>query len=176
MQNNMEKQSDSLNPILASVPLPPDELLREEIAHWLSNFYYRLNNWECSIMPKTYYDSEKPLLLKREAEALLAKCRQSEAAEIKELIREIHGLKHDLIASYSEIDRFSNRIEELKVELAEALLNVEELKLLNQNNDKAIRADQNKKIGEWLSEWRLKEHNISSVLLDLIAKLQKGEF
>jgi hypothetical protein len=64
----------------ASVPLPPDELLREEIAHWLSNFYYRLNNWECSIMPKTYYDSEKPLLLKREAEALLAKCRQSEAA------------------------------------------------------------------------------------------------
>jgi hypothetical protein len=64
------------------VPSTPasEGMLTEEIAHWLSNFYYRLNNWECSIMPKTYYDSEKPLLLKREAEALLAKCHQSEAA------------------------------------------------------------------------------------------------
>jgi excinuclease UvrABC ATPase subunit len=66
------------------VPIPStpasEGMLTEEIAHWLSNFYYRLNNWECSIMPKTYYDSEKPLLLKREAEALLAKCHQSEAA------------------------------------------------------------------------------------------------
>jgi hypothetical protein len=37
------------------------------------------------------------------------------------------------------------------------------------------KAEAYKEIGEWLSEWRLKEHNISSVLLDLIAKLQKGE-
>jgi hypothetical protein len=42
------------------------------------------------------------------------------------------------------------------------------------NTVKAAKAEAYKEIGEWLSEWRLKEHNISSVLLDLIAKLQKG--
>ena len=85
----------------------------------------------------------------------LFKCHQSEAARIKDLEEFIADLKVD----------------------------IEELKILNQNNDKVIRADQNKKIGDILQSM-LSDFFITiprgdtidpQLLSDFIAKLKSPE-
>ena len=94
-------------------------------------------------MPKTYYDSEKPLLLKREAEALLAKCQQSESAEIASLQADIEELN---ILSRCNSEVYDTRIKELKG-LTDSL----------QEKIETIRADERRKVRQDLKDYICEE-------------------
>jgi hypothetical protein len=99
--------------------------------------------------------------------AQLLKCHQSESAEIEEQLTEI------VCSQYTRAEKAEAKIKELKG-LTDSL----------QDKIETIRADQNKKIGEWLKK---QEHNDFidgtgretyhvEVFESDIAKLQKGEF
>jgi hypothetical protein len=143
----------------SSVPLPPDELLTfnsPEIAKLFSVYQLRK---ECGT----------EWLLNESLKAQLLKCHQSESAEIASLQGDIEELN---ILSRCNSEVYEARIKELKG-LTDSL----------QDKIEAIRADQNKKIGEWLKK---QEHNDFidgtgretyhvEVFESDIAKLQKGE-
>ena len=76
---------------------------------------------------------------------ILAKCHQSEAAEIKELKSQLESCVNTLKERDNQLEKAEARIKELKID-------IEELTILNQGNESAIRADQNKKIATWIQK------------------------
>jgi hypothetical protein len=147
----------------SSVPLPPDELLTfnsPEIAKLFSVYQLRK---ECGT----------EWLLNESLKAQLLKCHQSEAAEIASLQADIEELN---ILSGGNSEVYEARIKELEE------LNYKQSQMkcnrcpYNNPQEAAIRADQNKKIGEWLEKWyHTSGNNCWEILSKVIAKLQKGE-
>jgi hypothetical protein len=155
-------------PTCIPVPSTPDELLtglREEIAKELRKSFCEMHcrndksNKNCQFR----FDCED---IYKPADAILLKCHQSESAEIEEQLTEI------VCSQYTRAEKAEAKIKELKG-LTDSL----------QDKIEAIRADQNKKIGEWLKK---QEHNDFidgtgretyhvEVFESDIAKLQKGE-
>jgi hypothetical protein len=175
-------------PFSPSEPVKPDEglLLTEvEMLTLFTQFIpHTLENERWWNIAKAQLTKLQPELDRREAE--IAK-RGQRIIELQERIDEIVDKKEarikELEAELEVIDKNyrikkgetwyweSNDENHLESLTCPVIINADDLRKLLAE----AKAEAYKEIGEWLSEWRLKEHNISSVLLDLIAKLQKGE-
>jgi len=133
--------------------LPRDELLTE-IAKYITNDIIG-RNWD------SLTHLEKVILVTG-AESILLKCHQSESTEIASLQADIEELN---ILSRGNSEVYEARIKELE-------------KYKQPEYEKAIlqqaRADQNKKIGDWLAKTVGNGAKVSFTQ-EFIAKLQKGE-
>jgi hypothetical protein len=162
MQNNMEKQSDSLNPTPASEGmLLTDSEITGIIAENTNTPF-----------PPLYFD-ENMVAIHKVVEAQLLKCRQSEAARIKELESELEIIDKNYRIKKGETwywEKDSNNY--LESLTCPVIINANDLRDLISE----ARADQNRKIGDYiLNIIGKKPHLTPSWLVDLAAKLQKGE-
>ena len=152
----MTKQSDSLNSTPATVPLPP-ELLTEIVT------LLETAKFDCG--GSDDYAPCNPSILDTDnlAKQILLKCHQSEAARIKQLelgkklsmesdnrIEQAIGKVLGYPAYKDDQKNFPNATESNGVCVGDHV--AESLVMELVDRFKAIRADQNKKIGEWGNE------------------------
>ena len=164
----------------ASVSLSPDELLTDEIA----SFLLEQNK---GTYPKSTYSNQ--------AETILQKCHQSESAEIDKLNMTLRTGEQQFIQQEARIKELESELEIIdknyRIKKGETWYwekdsnnYLESLTcpvIINANDLRDLiseaRADQNRKIGDYiLNIIGKKPHLTPSWLVDLAAKLQKGEF